>query len=367
MPLRTEDPEALDLVIRGGHVLDPAAGLDERLDIGVRYGRIVAVQADLSGRIAEPRTGMPLDRGTVVLDASGLIVSPGWIDLHTHVYVGVSALTVPADETSAISGVTTCVSAGDAGAHTIEGFRHLAVEASRTRVLAFLHVSTIGLAGWPVGEATNLGLLDVAAGIRAALENPDIVVGVKVRMTQPSVIGDNGLEPLRRAIAIGEGAGIPVMTHIGDCPRPLGELLELMRPGDIVTHCFSGLGNTLVEAGRLADGVREARERGVIFDVGHGSGSFAYRVADIALAKGFLPDTISTDLHSLSANGPVFDLPTTMSKLLALGMPLGAVIEAVTARPAAAIGRAATLGRIEPGRIADLTIFDLEEVPRTLP
>jgi dihydroorotase len=261
--------------------------------------------------------------------------------------------------------VTTCISAGDAGAHTIEGFRRLAVESSRTRVLALLHVSTIGLAGWPVGESTNLALLDVSAGIRAARENPDIVVGVKVRMTQPSIIGDHGLEPLRRAIAIANAAGVPVMTHIGNCPRPIGELLELMRPGDIVTHCYSSSSNTLVADGRLDRGVREARDRGVIFDVGHGSGSFAYRVADIAFAEGFMPDTISTDLHSLSSNGPVFDLPTTMSKFLALGMPLADVIAAVTARPAAAIGRASTLGRIDVGRIADLAIFDVAPGSRT--
>jgi dihydroorotase len=155
MTLRVEDPDALDLVIRGGHVLDPRSGLDGPMDIGIRYGRIAAIEPDLSARVAERRTAMPLDLGTQVIDASGLLVSPGWIDLHTHVYVGVSALTVPADESATSSGVTTCVSAGDAGAHTIEGFRRLAVEASRTRVLAFLHVSTVGLAPWPVGEAKD--------------------------------------------------------------------------------------------------------------------------------------------------------------------------------------------------------------------
>lgn len=361
MTLRIDDEQALDLVIRGGSVLDPASGLDGRLDVGVRYGRIVAIEPDLSARIAERRLQMPLDLGTLVVDATDRIVAPGFIDLHTHVYVGVCGLTVPADEISATTGVTTCVSAGDAGAHTIEGFRRLAVEASRTRVLAFLHVSNVGLAPWPAGEATDLDMLDVPAGIRAARENPDIVIGVKVRMTTPQVIRDHDLEPLRRAIAIGEGAGVPVIVHIGYCPRPIGELLELLRPGDIVTHCFTGSDNTLAESGRLGRGVHEARARGVLFDVGHGSGSFSYRVADIAIAEGFWPDTISTDIHSLSAAGPVYDLPTTMSKFLALGMPLEQVIEAVTNRPAAAIGRSATLGAIEIGRTADLAIFDIEE------
>ena len=361
MTLRIDDEQALDLVIRGGRVLDPASGLDGRHDVGVRYGRIVAIEPDLSDRIAERRMQMPLDLGTLVIDATDRIVAPGFIDLHTHVYVGVCGLTVPADEISSTSGVTTCVSAGDAGAHTIEGFRRLAVEASRTRVLAFLHVSNVGLAPWPAGEATDLDMLDVPAGIRAAKENPDIVIGVKVRMTTPQVIRDHDLEPLRRAIAIAEGAGLPVITHIGYCPRPIGELLELMRPGDIVTHCFTGSDNTLAENGRLGRGVHEARARGVLFDVGHGSGSFSYRVADIAIAEGFWPDTISTDIHSLSAAGPVYDLPTTMSKFLALGMPLEQVIEAVTSRPAAAIGRSATIGAIGIGRTADLAIFDIED------
>jgi dihydroorotase len=361
MTLRIDDDEALDLVIRGGRVFDPAAGLDDRLDVGVRYGRIVALEPDLSARIAERRMEMPLDLGTAVIDATGKIVAPGFIDLHTHVYVGVCGLTVPADETSSTTGVTTCVSAGDAGANTIEGFRRLAVEASRTRVLAFLHVSSVGLAPWPAGEATDLDLLDVGAGIRAARLNRDIVVGVKVRMTRPQVIRDHDLEPLRRAIAIAEGAGIPVIMHIGYCPRPIGDLLTLLRPGDIVTHCFTGSDNTLVEGGRLGAGVHEARARGIIFDVGHGSGSFSYRVADIAIAEGFWPDTISTDIHSLSVNGPVYDLPTTMSKFLALGMTLGDVVQAVTAKPAKAIGRQATLGRIDVGRTADVAVFSIEE------
>jgi dihydroorotase len=356
-----DDDRALDLVIRGGRVLDPGSGLDARLDVGVRYGRIAALEPDLSARIAARRMQMPLDLGTLVIDASGLIVAPGFIDLHTHVYVGVCGLTVPADEVSSRSGVTTTISAGDAGAHTIEGFRRLAVEPSRTRVLSLLHVSSVGLAPWPAGEATDLDLLDVPAGIRAARENPDIVVGVKVRMTTPQVIREHDLEPLRRAVAIGEGAGIPVMMHIGYGPRPIGELLALLRPGDIVTHCFTGSDNTLVEDGRLGAGVHEARARGVLFDIGHGSGSFSYRTAEVAIAEGFWPDTISTDLHSLSVGGPVFDLPTTMSKLLGLGMPLPEVIRCVTDRAAAAIGRSATLGAIEVGRVADLAIFDVEE------
>jgi len=357
------DDEALDVVIFGGRVFDPGAGIDARLDVGIRYGRIVALEPDLGARIAARRNEGSIDLGTRVIDAAGRFVSPGFVDLHTHVYPGVVALAVPADEISSTSGVTTSVSAGDAGANTIEGFRRLAVEGSRTRVLAFLHVSSVGLAPWPAGEATDLELLDVPAGVRAARENPDIVVGVKVRMTQPLVIRDHGLEPLRRAIAIGEATGLPIMVHIGFGPRPIGELLELLRPGDIVTHCFTASDNTLAEGGRLGRGVHEARARGLRFDVGHGSGSFAFRVADLAIAEGFWPDTISTDIHTLSAAGPARDLPTTMSKFLMLGMPLADVILSVTATPAAVLGRSSSLGSLVVGRAADLAIFDVLDEP----
>lgn len=171
--------ETFDLVVRGGRVLDPSSGLDARLDVGVRFGRIVALAPDLSPGIAAPSTVYPPDLGTAVIDAAGAIVAPGFIDLHAHVYTGVCPLTVPADESSSISGVTTVVSAGDAGANTIEGFRRLIVQASRTRVLAFLHVSNVGLAPWPAGESRDLEMLDVDAGIRAALENRDIVLDRK--------------------------------------------------------------------------------------------------------------------------------------------------------------------------------------------
>jgi dihydroorotase len=358
------DPQPLDLVVRGGRVVDPAAGLDARLDVGVRNGRVVALEPDLSGSIAPPRSDYPPDLGTSIIDATGAIVAPGFVDLHAHVYSGVCALTVPADETSSVSGVTTVVSAGDAGANTIEGFRRLVVQQSRTRVLAFLHVSSVGLAPWPAGEARDLDLLDVGAGIRAARENADIVVGVKVRMTADQVIGDNDLEPLRRAVRIADAAGLPVMMHIGFCPRPIGELLDLLRPGDIVTHCYTGSANTLLEEGRIAPAAHAARRRGVRFDVGHGFGSFDYRVADAAVVEGFWPDTISTDLHSLSAREIVVDLPTTVGKLLDLGLPLTDAIAAVTSRPAAAIGRSATLGSLVLGRVADLVAFEIESGER---
>jgi dihydroorotase len=352
---------APDLLITGGRVIDPATGRDETTDVAVRNGRITAIGPGLAAQARPPRADYPPHPGTQFIDATGLIVVPGLIDLHTHVFTGVCPLTVPADETSMGSGVTTVVSAGDAGANTIEGFRHLAVHTSRTRVLAFLHISSIGLAGWPLGEAVDLDFLDVEAAARAAELHSDIVVGVKVRHTAPLIVGSHGLEPLRRARQVAARLDIPVMVHIGAAPAPLAELLAELAPGDIVTHCYTGSGNGLVEGGRVIREAYLARERGVLFDVGHGFGSFDYDVAIPAANEGFWPDCISTDLHSLSAEGPATDLPTTMSKLLNLGMDLFDVIAAVTSAPAAAIGRSEQIGSLRVSGCADIAVLEVVE------
>ncbi len=360
--MSTPPPGPLDLVIRGGRVIDPASGRDGLFDVGIRLGRIVALEPSLSGRLVPrgPDTMAPL--GTQVIDAEGLIVAPGFVDLHAHVYVGVCPLTCPADVACSRAGVTTVVSAGDVGANTLDGFRRLVVERSLTRVLAFVHISTIGLAGWPVAEAADPDYLDVDAAVRAAWRHRDFVVGIKVRMSA-ALTGGRGLLPLERAIAAAEQVGLPVMAHIGGAEAPLGDLLALLRPGDIVTHCFTGTGHGLVEADALIDQAGPARERGVLFDIGHGGGSFDFRVAEPAAGAGFWPDVISTDLHSLSAAGPMVDLPTTMAKLLWLGMPFERVLAAVTTRPAAAIGRSATSGSLAVGAPADVTIFELVDEP----
>jgi len=359
--MRVPPPGPLDLVVRGGRVVDPASGLDGRFDIGIRLGRIVAIEPDISEDVVGP-PGDGSGLGTQVLDVSGSIVAPGFVDLHAHVYVGVCPLTSPADPACRRAGVTTVVSAGDAGAHTIDGFRRLVVERSLTRVLAFVHISTIGLAGWPVPEAAEPGYLDADAAARAAWRHGDLVVGIKVRMSA-MITGYQGLLPLQRAIEAAEQVGLPVMVHIGGAEAPLADLLELLRPGDIVTHCFTGTGHGLVDGDAVVDAAGPARERGVLFDVGHGAGSFDFTIAEPAAAAGFWPDVVSTDLHSLSAAGTMVDLPTTMAKLLWLGMPLSDVLAAVTSRPAAAIRRSDTIGRLAVGTEADITVFDLVDEP----
>jgi dihydroorotase len=351
-----------DLVVRGGRVLDPGAGLDQIADVGVYCGRVAAIGPDLT--ITPHNMDFPPALGTRVVDATGCLVVPGLIDIHTHIYTGVCPLTVAADEVARSSGVTTMVSAGDAGAHTIEGFRLMTVERNRTRILAFLHVSTIGLASWPVGEAVQIDMLDVELACRAVEENRDLIVGIKVRETEPDVVGDNGLEPLRRAIEVGERTNLPVMCHIGNTPAHMTEVLEMLRPGDILTHCFTGSRNNIVVDGELVPGTREAIDRGVVFDIAHGFGSYDFDVAETAIEDGVFPTTISTDIHSLSASSAsgMGDLPLTMSKILALGVPLDEVIRATTSTPASVIGRAGELGTLTVGSVADLAVIEIIDV-----
>jgi len=359
----TEETTAstFDLIVKGGRVFDPGAAIDEIADIGIHRGRVVAIGPNLP--VAPAKMDYPPELGTRVIDATECLVVPGLIDLHAHVYTGVCPLTVDADEAARSSGVTTMVSAGDAGANTIEGFRHLAVDRNRTRILAFLHISTIGLAAWPVGESVQLEMLDVALACRAIEENRDIVVGVKVRETEPDVVGTNGLEPLRRAIEVGERTGLPVMCHIGNTPAHMTEVLALLRAGDILTHCYTGSRNNIVESGRLVAGVDDAIDRGVVFDIGHGFGSFDFEIAEVAIAAGVFPTTISTDMHSFSASAAsgMKDLPLTMSKLLALGMTLEEVIRATTVTPASAMSRENELGTLAVGSVADLAVIELAE------
>lgn len=357
---RSTEPH-YDLVVKGGRVYDPGSGLDQPADIGIIDGRIAAIEPGLP--IQEPKLDYPPHLGTQVVDAAGKYVSPGFIDLHAHVFTGVAPLTIPADPTASRTGVTTIVSAGDTGAYSVAGFRHLIVERSHTRVLAFLHISLVGLIPWPYGEVVDIDYADVPAAIDAVERNRDLIVGIKVRETAPDVVGDNGLEPLRRAIEVGEATGLPVMCHIGNTPTVLTELLAMLRPGDILTHCFTGSTNNLVVDGKLVAGAHEARERGVVFDIGHGFGSFDFSIADVAFSEGLHPDTISTDLHSLSAAGPAKDLPTTMAKLLGMGMSLEDVVAAVTTRPAEVIDRSDEIGSLAVGREADITVFDVKDEP----
>jgi dihydroorotase len=336
-----------DLLLRGGEVVDPSQGWAGPGDVAIREGRVVAVGRALTEPVRE------------TIDVTGCIVTPGLIDIHAHVYAGATSWGLKPDPPCLAHGVTTVVDAGSASWSSLAGFRWYIAEPAATRVLCFLHISGIGLIYAPVGEMLNLDFADPESVGTVAAENPDLVVGVKVRQGGRQV-GPHGTEPLRLALEAASLAGLPVMCHIA-AGVPLPEVLAWLRPGDIVTHCFQGHGDEVVDAsGRLLPEVQEARERGVLMDVGHGGGSFRWEVAEAALDQGYLPDVISTDLHTYNRYGPVYDMPTTLSKFLHLGLTLEQVIERATLAPARAIRRP-DLGTLRPGSPADVAVFAAEE------
>jgi len=340
----------LDLILKGGRVIDPASGRDEIADIGFADGKVAAVGADL-----------PL-RGSQLVDARGLIVVPGLIDLHTHVYWGGTSLGVDAGLVATRAGTATFVDAGSAGAGNFAGFRRHVIEPSPLRILPFLNVSFPGIFAFSatvmVGEAADLRLIDPRECVRVIEANRDLIVGVKVRVGRGAG-GSSGVAPLDMALEVAEETRLPVMAHLDHPPPSRLEVLSRLRPGDIITHCFRPFPNAPVASdGQIREEVIEARRRGVVFDIGHGGGSFGFRTAERMLEGGFLPDVISSDVHALSIDGPAFDQLVTMSKFLALGMQLGQIVAAATAAPAAALGRR-DLGHLAVGAVGDASLLEL--------
>jgi len=334
-----------DLVLTGGRVVDPARRIDGGLDVAVT-----------GGCLAGPGEVGP---AAETVDASGLVLVPGLVDLHTHLYEGVSHYGIDPDANCLRRGVTTAVDAGSSGAQTFPGFRRYVIERAQTRVLAFLHVAVQGMISRLVGELEDLRWASPEQAVARAREHPDVIVGVKVRLGY-QMVGDDPEPALRLARQASEQLGLPLMVHIIDMRRPISWLLRYLGEGDIVTHCFhANEGGILAPDGRLDPAVARARARGVLFDVGHGAGSFAFSVAKAAFAQDFPPDTVSSDLHAHNVAGPVYDQATTLSKLLHCGMSLAGVIAAATAAPAAAIRRASEIGSLAPGSAADLTGFEL--------
>ncbi len=352
--------DKFDLVIKGGDVLDPSQGLRGRRDIGIRYGLIEVLEPDI-----------PAARALRLLDAGGKLVTPGLIDLHSHVYPYGSAMGIPADELTPLQCTTTCVSAGDAGANNFAAFRRHIAAQTRTRLYAFVHIANMGLTPFPVAELTNIDYAQVDACAKAVAENADIAIGVKVRMSE-NVIARNGIEPLRRAILACEraGTGGRVMAHIGgvETAELMSQILDLLRPGDILTHAYSGAPNiagaftNIVQNGRVLPAALAAKQRGVVFDVGHGGGSFDYTVAEVAIPQGCPPDTISSDIHVFSGNSPgVPYLTNVMSKFMGLGFTLEQVVAMATVNPAKIINRMPKLGTLQVGAPGDVAIMELVE------
>ncbi len=341
-----------DLVIKGGEVVDPSQNLRGVRDVAIKNARIAAVEREI-----------PEDRAEQVLPAEGKLVFPGLIDMHSHVYPQASAIGLPADELVPATGTTTYVSAGDAGANNFSGLDHWVIGQTRSRIVGFLHISSIGLAGYPVGEMLNIDYADVDLAAKTLAENSDVLVGMKVRESK-DIVGDNGLEPLKRAIEAAEHSGTEarVMCHIGDAPGDLADLLNMLRPGDVLTHTYSGAGNNVVEDGNLLSAALEAKVRGVIIDGGHGGGSFSYAVAEPAIEQGLAPDTIGSDLHAVSVDSPGTPyLPWVMSKFLGLGFTLEEVVAKATINPAKVIGGLEGLGTLGIGAPGDVSVMDLIE------
>jgi dihydroorotase len=334
-----------ELALDGGRVIDPASGVDEIATVAVTDGRIESV----GPRVEAERT----------IAAAGLLVVPGLVDLHTHLYRGVSHYGIDADAHCLLRGVTTAVDAGSAGAQTFPGFRELVIARVKTRVVAFLHIAVQGMISSLVGELEDLRWAAPEQAVARAREHAEVVVGVKVRLGY-QMVGRDPKPALQAALRAADELDLPLMVHVIDMPRPITWLLPSLRAGDIVTHCYHGNEGGILDANRrVFPEVFEARERGIVFDVGHGIGSFTWRVARAALAQGLPPTTISSDVHAYNVKGPVFDQPTTLSKLLALGMPLPEVVRATTSASAAAIGREDRLGSLAPGREADITVLEL--------
>jgi dihydroorotase len=338
-----------DLLIQGGELVDPATGTRGRFDVAVRDGRVAAVERSLAHVAAAE-----------VVDATGMYVTPGLVDLHTHVYPGVTYWGIWPDPIAAQTGVTTWIDAGSAGAYTVSGLHDFVVEQSAVGIYAFLNIATIGLVH-PTHELALLEYCDVELCQRMAEAYPDFVRGIKVRMGVDTV-GPHGLEPLARARQAADALGLPLMAHLYISPPNVSAVLDLLRPGDIVTHCLIGSDMRLADvAGHLLDATRRAVDRGVRMDVGHGVGSFSFEAAESALADGLPIDFVSSDMHLLSRLGPMFDLPTCMSKMLVLGLSLDETIAAATTRPAELLGLAGEIGTLRPGARGDLAVFRLLE------
>jgi dihydroorotase len=342
-----------DLILRGGRIIDPSQKLDEVIDIGFS-----------AGKVSKIGPGLKSDAGTAVRDVSGYVVTPGLIDLHTHVYWGGTSLGIDAEEFCRKSGVTTAVDTGSAGPGNFAGFRTHVIERSAVRILAYLHVSFAGIYAYSrrvmVGESEEIRMLAPLDAVEVANANRDVIVGIKVRVGALAS-GRSGTVPLDIALQVADEVGMPLMAHIDHPPPSYEEVIDRLRPGDVLTHAFRPFPNVPVDSqGKVKEAVLQARARGVRFDIGHGKGSFAFKTARGMLANGFYPDTISSDVHALCVNGPAFDQVTTLSKFLCMGMPLIDVIAATTVNAAIALKRP-ELGSLKPGSVGDATILSIQQ------
>jgi len=345
-----------NFVLKGGRVIDPATRRDGTFDIRIRDGKLDAIGVDLAPDSA------------AVIDVKDHIVTPGLIDVHLHLMKGLGAFGVDPDIFGVGSGVTTVVDAGSAGHSLLNVFRNYVTDNAKTRVLNYINLSTLGgVSGPGYSILADPRLIDEAKIEQAVEANRDIIVGIKI-MATGGALGAQGLKPLERARKLGDALKLPLLVHIGESwtkdtePVHVGDVLKYLRAGDIVTHMFTvHPGGLLDSNGRLWPQVREAKESGVLMDVGHGLHNLNFDVARKVLDQGLHPDGVSTDGHRGNRAGPVYDLPTTMAKLMALGFSLNQVIEMATVNAAKLLGRTGELGTLTLDHPAELSVLRLEE------
>jgi dihydroorotase len=346
--------ETFDLLLTGGTVLNPATRINEKLDVGVKGDRVTAIQASI------PRAGVKR-----VVDVTGCYVTPGLIDFHVHSYWGVNPYGCDLDALCLATGVTSALDAGSAGPVNLLGFRKLVYERSKTRMIAFVALAQHGVLNEP-GELLNLGFADLDGSAQAVIDNRDLGVGIKVRLHKKS-IGDNSREALQLAIKAGEASGTPMMVHVGSTAIGMDEIADTLRPGDIITHCYTPQKPSIIDdKGKLLPLVRKAKERGVIFDVGHAGGHFDFALVERAMGEGIMPDIISSDLHgrlSQPGFGVVGDLPTVLTKFLPLGLSFAEIISKCTVDAARAVGWQDRIGSLEVGREADIAVLQIVDEP----
>ncbi|HZH82409.1 MAG TPA: amidohydrolase/deacetylase family metallohydrolase [Phototrophicaceae bacterium] len=343
-------------ILQSGRVIDPAAGRDGTLDIRVRDGKIDAIGADLA-----------ID-GAAVIDVKDHIVTPGLIDVHLHLMKGLGAFGVDPDIFGVGSGVTTVVDAGSAGHTLLNVFRNYVTDNAKTRVLNYINLSTLGgVSGPGYSILADPRLIDEAKIEQAVEAHRDIIVGIKI-MATGGALGAQGLKPLERARKLGDALKLPLLVHIGESwtkdtePVHVGDVLKYLRAGDIVTHMFTVHPGGLLDGnGKLWPQVRDAKASGVLMDVGHGLHNLNFDVARKVLDQGLSPDGVSTDGHRGNRAGPVYDLPTTMAKLLALGFSLKQVIEMATSNAAKLLGRAGEIGTLKLDHPAELSVLKIAE------
>ena len=346
-------PQSYDLVIRGGTVIDPAAGLHAERDMAIAGGTVAAVEPSI-----------PAERARQTLDARGKLVLPGLIDLHAHVFRGMHG--ADPDPTCLARGTTTVFDGGSVGAMGFRAFEELIVRGSRTRIGAWLNISTIGLIDTRVGELLNLLYVDVDSAVQTAQAHRDVIVGFKARLSA-YVAGSDFKPALKLAREAADAAKLPIMIHIGETTDPLPVALRFLRPGDVVTHSLTGRRHGLLGYdGQVLPAVREARQAGVWFDGAHGRSHFGFDAARRLVEQGFLIDSMSTDVSEPRSADPSFHLPRLMSKLMAVGVSLEDVVPLVTSNPARYLGRASELGTLAPGACGDVAILELQEGSFTL-